>query len=128
MYTPAETHSPESIGTGRVDAILVEFKAPTPGTASLPVSRVSTHVIQERRNVCGSGIAAGERSRVEILVLPNVLLVGSPKVNALIGPVAIKVLVPAIVVILPLTSRPWSSVMDTFCRSFTRARMSSAWV
>jgi beta-alanine degradation protein BauB len=39
MYTPAGTHSPENIGTERVDAILVEFKAPTPGTASLPASR-----------------------------------------------------------------------------------------
>jgi quercetin dioxygenase-like cupin family protein len=39
MYTPAGTHSPANIGTGPVDAILVEFKAPNPGTASLPGSR-----------------------------------------------------------------------------------------
>ena len=39
MYTPAGTHSPENIGTGRVNAILVEFKGPNPGTASLPTAR-----------------------------------------------------------------------------------------
>ncbi len=39
MYMPAGTHSPTNIGTGRVDAILVEFKAPKPGSASLPSSR-----------------------------------------------------------------------------------------
>jgi quercetin dioxygenase-like cupin family protein len=39
MYTPAGTHSPSNIGTGRVDALLVEFKAAAPGKAALPTSR-----------------------------------------------------------------------------------------
>ena len=33
MYRPAGTHSPANVGTGPVDAILVEFKAASPGTA-----------------------------------------------------------------------------------------------
>lgn len=39
MYTPAGTHSPSNIGTGRVDALLVEFKSAAPGRAELPTSR-----------------------------------------------------------------------------------------
>jgi beta-alanine degradation protein BauB len=39
MYTPAGIHSPTNIGTGRVDALLVEFKTPAPGKAALPTSR-----------------------------------------------------------------------------------------
>jgi quercetin dioxygenase-like cupin family protein len=39
MYSPAGTHNPANIGTGPVDAILVEFKSPSPGTATLPTSR-----------------------------------------------------------------------------------------
>ena len=39
MYTPAGTHSPSNIGTGRVDALLVEFKSAAPGKAALPTSR-----------------------------------------------------------------------------------------
>lgn len=38
-YAPAGTHSPENIGTMRMDAILVEFKSAAPGTAALPASR-----------------------------------------------------------------------------------------
>jgi quercetin dioxygenase-like cupin family protein len=38
-YTPATTHAPANIGKTPVDAILVEFKAKEPGTASLPASR-----------------------------------------------------------------------------------------
>jgi len=38
-YTPASTHAPANIGTTPVDAILVEFKAKEPGTASVPTSR-----------------------------------------------------------------------------------------
>ena len=38
-YTPAATHDPTNVGTTPVDAILVEFKAQTPGTATLPTSR-----------------------------------------------------------------------------------------
>jgi len=39
MYTPAGTHSPANIGTGRISALLVEFKGDKPGTAALPTSR-----------------------------------------------------------------------------------------
>jgi quercetin dioxygenase-like cupin family protein len=39
MYTPAGTHLPENIGTGRVDVVLVEFKTTKPGTATLPPTR-----------------------------------------------------------------------------------------
>ena len=38
-YTPASTHSPANVGTTPVDAILVEFKAKDPGTATLPAAR-----------------------------------------------------------------------------------------
>ena len=39
MYTPAGTHLPENVGSTAIDAVLVEFKSPTPGTATLPGSR-----------------------------------------------------------------------------------------
>ena len=39
MYTPAGTHLPANMGTGKVDAILVEFKGAAPGTSALPASR-----------------------------------------------------------------------------------------
>lgn len=39
MFTPAGTHNPANIGTGPIDAILVEFKTPAPGTATMPASR-----------------------------------------------------------------------------------------
>jgi quercetin dioxygenase-like cupin family protein len=39
MYMPAGTHSPSNIGQGPIDALLVEFKTPSPGTATLPASR-----------------------------------------------------------------------------------------
>jgi quercetin dioxygenase-like cupin family protein len=39
MYTPAVTHSPANVGTGPIDALLVEFKSAAPGTAALPASR-----------------------------------------------------------------------------------------
>jgi hypothetical protein len=39
MYSPAGTHTPTNIGTTRADAILVEFKTPAPGTATLPTER-----------------------------------------------------------------------------------------
>ena len=39
MYMPAGTHSPSNAGTGRVDALLVEFKTAAPGKAALPTSR-----------------------------------------------------------------------------------------
>ena len=39
MYTPAGTHNPTNLGTGRVDAVLIEFKAAAPGKATMPASR-----------------------------------------------------------------------------------------
>jgi quercetin dioxygenase-like cupin family protein len=39
MYTPAGVHSPANLGTGRVSALLVEFKGAKPGVAALPTSR-----------------------------------------------------------------------------------------
>jgi quercetin dioxygenase-like cupin family protein len=38
-YMPGGTHSPANIGGARVDAILIEFKAATPGKAVIPTSR-----------------------------------------------------------------------------------------
>ena len=38
-YTPASTHAPANVGTSKVEAILVEFKAKSPGTATVPTSR-----------------------------------------------------------------------------------------
>ncbi len=38
-YTPAMTHSPANVGTDRIDALLVEFKAKAAGTAALPTTR-----------------------------------------------------------------------------------------
>jgi len=38
-YTPAFTHAPVNVGTTKIDAILVEFKAKTAGTATLPTER-----------------------------------------------------------------------------------------
>jgi hypothetical protein len=39
MYSAAGTHNPENIGTGSVDALLIEFKSAKPGTATLPPTR-----------------------------------------------------------------------------------------
>ena len=39
MYMPAGTHNPTNIGTGRVEAILIEFKTAAPGKAALPATR-----------------------------------------------------------------------------------------
>jgi quercetin dioxygenase-like cupin family protein len=41
MYTPAGTHNPSNIGTGKIDGILVEFKSKAPGTATLPDTRAN---------------------------------------------------------------------------------------
>jgi quercetin dioxygenase-like cupin family protein len=38
-YMPGGPHSPENVGTGKVDALLIEFKAAAPGTAALPSTR-----------------------------------------------------------------------------------------
>jgi quercetin dioxygenase-like cupin family protein len=49
LYTPAVEHMPENVGTTPMDGILVEFKAPAAGTATLPTSRpgLTTKVIAE---------------------------------------------------------------------------------
>ena len=39
MYTPADTHNPANVGTGPVDALLIEFKTAAAGKAGLPTSR-----------------------------------------------------------------------------------------
>ena len=36
QYMPAGTHNPTNVGTGAVDALLVEFKTAAPGKAALP--------------------------------------------------------------------------------------------
>lgn len=38
-YTPAFTHAPANIGTGPIDALLVEIKAKTTAAATLPAAR-----------------------------------------------------------------------------------------
>lgn len=39
MYTPAHTHNGENIGKTRVDVLIVEFKTPAAGTATVPNAR-----------------------------------------------------------------------------------------
>ena len=39
MYMPAGTHEPANVGSGSVDALLIEFKTAAPGKAALPASR-----------------------------------------------------------------------------------------
>ena len=39
QYMPAGTHNPTTVGTGAVDAILVEFKSAAPGKATIPTAR-----------------------------------------------------------------------------------------
>jgi quercetin dioxygenase-like cupin family protein len=39
MYTPAHTHSGTNIGTTAVDVLIVEFKTPAAGTATVPNAR-----------------------------------------------------------------------------------------
>ena len=39
QYMPAATHNPTNVGTGPVDALLIEFKTAAPGKAALPTSR-----------------------------------------------------------------------------------------
>jgi beta-alanine degradation protein BauB len=38
-FTPAGTHSPENLGKGRIEGVLVEFKTKAPGKAALPSAR-----------------------------------------------------------------------------------------
>jgi beta-alanine degradation protein BauB len=38
-YAPAEIHNPTNVGKTPVDAVLVEFKTPSPGTATIPTNR-----------------------------------------------------------------------------------------
>jgi beta-alanine degradation protein BauB len=44
MYTPALTHSVVNTGTTPVDAILIEFKAKEPGTATVPTQRAGMQI------------------------------------------------------------------------------------
>jgi len=39
MYAPAGNHLPTNMGSGKIDGLLVEFKAAAPGKATLPASR-----------------------------------------------------------------------------------------
>jgi quercetin dioxygenase-like cupin family protein len=39
LYLPAGVHTPTNIGKGKVQAIVIEFKAAKPGTATLPTTR-----------------------------------------------------------------------------------------
>lgn len=39
VYTPASTHSGANVGTTKIDLLVVEFKAKTAGTATLPTAR-----------------------------------------------------------------------------------------
>jgi mannose-6-phosphate isomerase-like protein (cupin superfamily) len=39
MYTPAHTHSGENIGQTKADVLIVEFKTPAAGTATVPSAR-----------------------------------------------------------------------------------------
>ena len=39
MYAPAGEHLPTNVGSGKIDGILVEFKAAAPGKATLPAAR-----------------------------------------------------------------------------------------
>jgi oxalate decarboxylase/phosphoglucose isomerase-like protein (cupin superfamily) len=61
VYTPAATHSPANVGTTPVDAILVEFKAKEPGTASVPTSRpgMQINVLAESPRAIAFKTAAG---------------------------------------------------------------------
>ena len=49
LYTPAHTHSGTNLGKTGVDALIVEFKAKAPGTATVPSSRenVATKMLAE---------------------------------------------------------------------------------
>ena len=38
-YSPAETHNPANVGKTPVEAVLIEFKTPSPGTAAIPTDR-----------------------------------------------------------------------------------------
>ena len=62
-YTPAFTHAPENIGTTKIDAILVEFKAAAPGTATLPTARPGveqTVLAETQRGVAFKATAAAD--------------------------------------------------------------------
>ena len=60
MFVPAETHSVVNLGTGPIDAILVEFKSKAPGTATLPDTRTNLgmkHIADSPRAVVYRAIA-----------------------------------------------------------------------
>ena len=65
MFVPAETHSVVNLGTGPIDAILVEFKSKAPGTATLPDTRTNLgmkHIADSPRAVVYRAIGRTERS------------------------------------------------------------------
>ena len=58
MYTPAHTHSGENIGKTGVDVLIVEFKTPAAGTATVPSARDNMAI-----KVAGRGSEGGHLSR-----------------------------------------------------------------
>jgi len=44
LNTPAGTHSPANVGTGPVEGVLIEFKTPAPGKATVPTSREAMNI------------------------------------------------------------------------------------
>jgi quercetin dioxygenase-like cupin family protein len=44
MFTPAGTHLPSNVSKMTMDAILVEFKSPQPGTATIPTTMPNREV------------------------------------------------------------------------------------
>ena len=63
MFVPAETHSSENVGTGPVDAILVEFKSKAPGTATLPDTRAGLGMKHTGRQPAGRSCTARPQNR-----------------------------------------------------------------
>jgi quercetin dioxygenase-like cupin family protein len=60
-YTPAVTHSSANVGTTAVEAILVEFKTPAAGTATLPTARpgIQSSVLAESPRAVAIKATAG---------------------------------------------------------------------
>ena len=65
MYTPAVTHDGENTGKSPVDGILVEFKAPAAGTATMPSARdnMAIKVLAEGPRATRTGRPPNRRSR-----------------------------------------------------------------
>ena len=60
-YLPAATHSPANVGTTAVEGILVEFKTPAAGTATLPTARpgIQSSVLAEGARAVALKATAG---------------------------------------------------------------------